>query len=465
MEFQLSTIIIPAILVVALVVAALIAIMYRRVVPTNMVHIVQMRKKTVAYGRGKDVGNVYYAWPSWIPVVGVTVTEFPESIFDVRLGNYDAYDQTRLPFMVDVTAFFRVEEAETVAQRVSSFRELVDQLQNVLQGAVRRILATNSLEQIMESRSELGEQFTKEVSEQIREWGVKPVKTIEFMDIRDARDSEVIANIMAKEKSRIERESRIKVAENTREAELAEIDAQRTVDVQRQDAEQQVGLRTAEKDMAVGIANEQANQEIQAQAKTTAEKVMAVEQVKREREAEIVKNVQVTEAEGEKQARVIEAEGTLQATLKSAEGTKATGEANAKAEELMLMAPVSAQLALAKEIGSNDSYQQYLVSIKQVEASLEVGKGMAAAIEKAEIKIISTGGQSAPGEMLKGVAGIADMFSPTGGTKLTGMLAALGQTDEGKSLLEGLTSRLAGKGGAAPATLPSLEAAAETAQQ
>lgn len=47
-------------------------------------------------------------------------------------------------------------------------------------------------------------------------------------------------------------------------------------------------------------------------------------------------------------------------------------------------------------------------------------------------------------------------------TKLTGMLAALGQTDEGKSLLEGLTSRLAGKG-AHPA-LPVLEGA-ETAQQ
>ena len=43
MEFQLSTLIVPAILIVALVVAALIAIMYRRVVPTNMVHIVQMR--------------------------------------------------------------------------------------------------------------------------------------------------------------------------------------------------------------------------------------------------------------------------------------------------------------------------------------------------------------------------------------------------------------------------------------
>jgi flotillin len=417
----------------------------RRVVPTNMVHIAQMRKKTVAYGRGKPAGNVYYAWPRWVPIFGITVTEFPESIFDVRLGSYDAYDQARLPFVVDVIAFFRVEEAETVAQRVSSFAELTDQLQSVLQGAVRRILATNALEQIMESRSELGEQFTKEVSGQIMEWGVKPVKTIEFMDLRDAAKSEVIANIMAKEKSRIDRESRVKVAENAREAQLAEIDAERTVEVQRQDAAQQVGQRTAEKDKIIGIANEQANQEIQSQAKVTAEKLMEVEQVKREREANIVKNVQITEATGEKEARVIEAEGNLQATLKNADGIKATGEANAKAEELMLMAPVSAQLALAKEIGENSSYQNYLISIEQVHASLEVGKGMAAAIEKAEIKIIHTGG-SVDGGILKGATGVADMFTAGGGTKLTGMLAALSQTDEGKALLGGLTERLAGKG-------------------
>ena len=69
----------------------------RRVVPTNMVHIVQSRKTSRPYGRGKEAGNVYYEWPSWIPFIGITVTEFPESIFDVSLTDYDAYDSGRLP--------------------------------------------------------------------------------------------------------------------------------------------------------------------------------------------------------------------------------------------------------------------------------------------------------------------------------------------------------------------------------
>jgi len=235
---------------------------FRRVVPTNMVHIVQSAKRTTSFGRNKNAGNTYYQWPSNIPFIGISVIQFPESIFQVSLVSYDAYDSARLPFVVDISAFFRVNDSDTVAQRCASFAELTAQLNDVLRGAVRRILATSELEAIMQERSSFGAQFTEEVKTQIAEWGVAPVKTIEFMDIRDAAGSQVIANIMSKEKSRIEMESRVAVAANNQEAKLKEIDAERTVQVQEQDALQQIGLRTAEKEQTVGIANEQAKQNI-----------------------------------------------------------------------------------------------------------------------------------------------------------------------------------------------------------
>lgn len=426
-----------------------VAVMLRRVVPTNMVHIVQTAKSSTPYGRGKEAGNTYYAWPSWVPVLGVTVTEFPESIFQVTLEDYEAYDQARLPFTVDVTSFFRVSDAAVAAQRVASFGELNNQLQAVLQGAVRRILATNALEDIMQSRSELGDQFTTEVKEQIAEWGVLPVKTIEFMDLRDSKGSTVIANVMAKEKSRIEMESRVKVAENHRQAELAEIDAQRTVEVQRQDAAQQVGLRTAEKDKAVGIANEQAQQEIKTAAKTTAERDMDVRKVQEVRAAEINrdvatvkaeqdKKVTVVNAEAAKEAAVVQAEGDLEAAKREAEGIRAKGEASAAAEQAMLLAPVEAQIKLAHEIGSNPAYQTYLVTIEQVRAGEKVGLEMAKAMQGADLKVIANSG-----DMQQGVAKLGDIFTPAGGTKLTGMLAALGQTSEGKQLLDSVLPMLA----------------------
>ena len=434
----------------------------RRVVPTNMVHIVQSGKFTTPYGRGKPSGNTYYKWPTWLPKFGVTVTEFPESIFQVSLENYEAYDSARLPFVVDVTAFFRVDSAETAAQRVASFGELQHQLVSVLQGAVRRILATNHLEEIMQERSTFGQQFTNEVKAQIQEWGVLPVKTIEFMDLRDSEKGKVIANIMAKEQSRIERESRVAVAENQREAQLKEIDATRTVEVQKQDALQQVGLRTAEKDQVVGIAKEKTNQSIQEESRVTTEKQMAVRAVEAEKTAIIERNVTVTRAEADRQRLVINsdadkqskilaadaqketsirlADGDLQIALKNAEGLMANGAAKAKAEELFLMAPVTAQITLAKEIGGNDSYQQYLVTVEQINANKVIGIEMAKSISNADLKIISNGAQD--GNILGGVAGLTSLFSPSGGTKLAGMLTAMSQTEEGKAIVEGVVKKL-----------------------
>jgi len=436
-----------AIPVVLIVVSVFIYILtqLRKVVPTNMVHIVQSTKKTTPFGRGKAAGNTYYAWPSWVPAIGVTVTQFPESIFQVSLNNYEAYDTARLPFVVDVTAFFRVDNAETVAQRVSSYHELESQLMSVLQGSVRRILATNALESIMQERSSLGQQFTEEVKNQISEWGVLPVKTIEFMDLRDSSKGQVISNIMAKEQSRIEKESRVAVAENMQEAQLKEIDANRTVEVQKQDAIQQVGIRTAEKDKTVGIANEQSKQEVLVQSRATAERNMEVIKVQEVRGAEITKDVaivkaeqdqktRVIEAEAQKQATIVQAEGNLEAAKRNAEGLRAEGVAKADAEKAMLMAPVDTQITLAKEIGSNEGYQQYLVTIKQVEVSRDVGIEMAKSLQNADLKVIANSG-----DVQGGISKIGDLFTPAGGTNLTGMLAALAQTDEGKAVVNRLT--------------------------
>lgn len=435
--------------VTAIVVYVILSL--RRVVPTNMVHIVQSSTNTTPYGRGKDAGNTYYEWPSWIPVIGISVIQFPESIFQVTLQNYEAYDSARLPFVVDVAAFFRVDKAETAAQRVANFKELETQLISVLQGSVRRILATNKLEEIMQERSKFGDEFTSEVKSQIEQWGVLPVKTIEFMDIRDSRESQVISNIMAKEQSRIEKESRVAVAENHREAELKEIDADRTVEVQKQDALQQVGLRTAEKDKLVGIANEQVKQEVQAQAKITAERDMEVKKVSDVKGAEIAKDVAVVRAEQDKQVKVVnaeaekaatvtKAEGDLEAARRNAEGIQVEGIAKATAEKAMLMAPVDTQITLAKEIGENEGYQKYLITIKQVEVSGQVGLETAKALAHAELKVIANAG-----DVMNGVGKLGDVLSTSGGTNFSGMLAALSQTDEGKALVGSLISRIGGE--------------------
>lgn len=446
----------PLIMAGAIAVLALVglvlffAICFRRVVPTNMVHIVQSSKSTVSYGRGRDAGNTYYEIPSFVPIFGVTVSQFPESVFDLNLKDYDAYDVDRLPFLVDIRAFFRVSDSQIAAQRVSNFTELQGQLSGVLQGAVRSVLAQYNLDHIMSDRANLGKEFSNMVDAGLKEWGVSTVKTIEFMDIRDARESQVIHNIMAKKKSYIEMESRVEVAKNMQEAETKEIEAKRQIALSNTEAQQQVGIRNAEMEQTVGIAKEKSNQEIQLEAKLTTERQMEVQKVQNVKQAEIErdvavvkaeqdKSVQVVNADAEKEATVRIAAGKLDATKKDAEGIAAVGTARAQAESAMLLAPVNAQLTLAKEIGENQSYQAYLIEVRKVEATEAVGKEMAGAMKTADLKIIANSGS-----VQNGVGSLADVFTPAGGTSIAGMLEALAQTEQGKALVAGVTSKLSG---------------------
>ncbi len=434
--------------------AMFFAMLYRRVVPTNEVHIVQSAKKTISFGKDTNNGNTYYQWPSWLPFIGITVSKFPTSVFDLDLEAYEAYDSGRLPFVVDVKAFFRVEDSNVAAQRVANLNELLSQLQAIVQGAVRVVLASNDIETILQGRATFGEQFTKEVADQLKHWGVSAVKNIELMDIRDSKGSLVIHNIMEKKKSHIEMESRVEVAKNKQLAQTAEIEAKREVDLRDQAAKQAVGLRTIESEREVKLSEQAALQTLKEQERTTKEKEMKVLEVQEVRKAEILKQVQVTKAQQDKESAVINAqankdttvlvaEGKLEAQRKEAEATAVLGQAKADAEKAMQLAPVEAQIVLAREIGGNKEYQEYLVTVKKLEVSQAVGVEQAKALVAADVKIIAN-----TGSPVDGVNNVMDLFTSKGGTAIGSMLEALSQTEKGENLLSTIT----GKNKTLPAT-------------
>ncbi len=449
-----------ALLAVIVFGGVLVALFLRRVVSTNEVHIIQSGNATVSYGKDHGAGNSYYEWPSWIPKIGIVKIVLPVSVFDEDLESYEAYDKGRLPFVVDVKAFFRITDSNVAAQRVSSFDELRNQLRAILQGAVRTILASADIEEIMQGRSQFGEMFTTEVEGQLKNWGVSTVKNIELMDIRDASSSHVIKNIMEKKKSLIEMQSRIEVAENMKRASIAEIDAKREKDIQEQDALQKVGSRTAEKEKEVGISLELAQQAIKEQARNTMEKELAIKKLQEVTQAQIDKDVQIVKAnqdketaainkemalikasqeketrilvaEGEKSTTILVAEGNLESKKRESEGITVEGTARAEAEKAMQLAPVQAQIVLAKEIGNNDGYQKYLVTIEQVKANQAVGIEQAKALAEAELKIIANAGN-----VENGMKGIMDIFSSNGGTNIGAMLEGFAQTEQGEALLK-----------------------------
>ena len=429
MPFSILNILIAIAVVVVL--WLVLAILFRRVVSTNVVHIVQRGRTTMPYGTGLTAGNVYYAWPSWIPRFGINVIQLPVSNFDLTLEDYEAYDMDRVPFMVHVTSFFRIADTALAAQRVDSIAALKEQLMQIVQGAVRKVLASDKVDAIMLERSKFGAAFTAEVVEQLKQWGIEPVKSMELMDIRDANSSKVISNIMAKKTSHIEMESRREVAENKRAAETAEIEAQREVDMRKQEAERAVGEKVAEKDKAVGIANEQARQEVLTQEKETRERHMAVTRVDEVRRAEIERDKQIVAAGQDKDTTVLIAEGQMEAQKREAEGIRALGEARAAAEKAMQLAPVEAQIVLVKEIGENVGYQQYLMTIEGIKGYVIVGGEQAKALQTAEVKVIANTGHPA-----EGMTQVMDLFTSKGGTHLAASVEAFAQSPLGKALFD-----------------------------
>lgn len=404
--------------------------LFRVVVPTNEVHIVQTGNKTISYGKDTGNGNSYFAWPSFIPFIGVVVSNFPTSVFKVELDAYSAYDVDRLPFLMDVTAFFRVSDSNLAAQRVSEFQELEEQLKSVLQGAIRAIMASNTLDNIMQGRSKFGDEFTDEVREQLKAWGIEVVKNIEIMDIRDDANSRVIKNIMDKKISQIDMESRKEVAENKKVAEISELEASRLVQLQKEAVRQDVELKQIEVRKQLELSNQEAIQQAAEKAKVTEEKKQEVERVKSIKSAEILKDKEVIQAEAERQKEIISASALLESQKLSAEGLLSVGKAQAEAEKLKLMAPVDAQLALSKEIGENTAYQSYLIKIEEIKANKEIGIAQATVLEKSQIKIIANAGKPSDG-----VKNVMDLFSSNGGTELGGMVEGFAQSELGQQVL------------------------------
>lgn len=486
---------IPAIVFIMLLVYIL---KLRRIVPTNVVHIVQRGNKTVSYGVGKGT-NVYYQFPKWFPIIGVEVRALPVSNFDIDLKNYSAYDKDRVPFLVDVKAFFHISDTNVAATKVESFEEMKKQLENVVQGAVRSILAKSPLESIMEERSIFGEQFTKAVNTDLKNWGVESIKNIELMDIRDSNDSNVIHQIMAKRMSAIDMESRTEVAKNKKTAEQAELEAQKEIDVTRASTQKMAGEAKANSEQAIkiaqaesikksGIAEQEAISEIEKTKKITAEQVMEVIKVKQIKQAEIDKENAIITAEQEKKKIEIEAEANknkleidaqanlikletdakanrikveteaaarLEAQKKEAEGKKSVGEAEAKiielkgaseaeAKKLMELAGVTAQTTLAKDIGENKSYQEYLLKLKEIEVSQVVGvaqyESIAKALADADLKLLINSG-----DVHSGIGKLSDLFTSKGGSQLNGLMESLKQTDEGQAILDLLQNFKKGK--------------------
>lgn len=432
----------------------------RKVVPTNEAHVIQKWKSSVAYGKNFKWWNVYLNWAPWVPVVWISVQKLPLSIFDLQLNDYKAYDSGKVPFQVDITAFFEIRDPETAAQKVETISELRNQLNETLKWVVRKVLASKDIVDIMESRSEIKDEFYQQVFGAVKSWGIM-LQNVEFMDIRDAEGSKVVTNIMMKKRSQIESESEIEVAENQKkaiiekenkeaEARSAAAAAKSRADIISSDSQRDAELKVIEnekltqnkeidKERILAIQKEEAKQKVYEAEKLTKEKELAVKQVEEEKNAEIAKNIELIKADEQKQKMIIEAEANKESVELAATADKIKVELSASAEKTRIE---SIGIAKAKEldyIGTAEAKNKTQMAEalntfdkesldfmkKELDVNLSeiVDLEKAKALWKADVKVISTWANG--GEWIKT---FMDLFSATGGSNIWAMVEAAKNT-------------------------------------
>jgi flotillin len=262
-------------------------------------------------------------------------------------------------------------------------------------------------------------------------------------------------------------ESRTEVAKNQKMAKQAELEAKKEIDVTAAETEkiageaqaqsqQAIGIAKAEAMKKTGIAEQESISEIARAERATAEQKMEVVKVNQIKQAEIDKEREIITAEQEKQKTEIQAQADkykteteaaalLEAKRKEAEAVKTVGTAEAEvikakgiseaeSKKAMELAGVTAQTTLAKEIGENKPYQDYLIRVKEVEVSQVVGvaqyESMAAALSTAELKLLVNSG-----DVHSGIGKLSDLFTSKGASQINGLLEGLKQTEEGKNVL------------------------------
>ena len=131
----------------------------------------------------------------------------------------------------------------------------------------------------------------------------------------------------------------------------------------------------------------------------------------------------------------LKAEADLVTATNAAKGIEAKGKAEALATELSKKASVQDQVTLAKEVGENQPYQDFLIKQKQVEVQGEVMKAVGVAqaqnLSGADIKIFANAGS-----VSEGVGKASGIFNPGTAFDVASMIEAFKSTLEEISLAD-----------------------------
>jgi len=398
-------------IVVVLVVLALIVAMalfsrnYIKV-PPNVVAIFSGRKRKLPDGRAVGYRMVKGGASFRFPLLE-QVDYLSLNVFTIPLEIKRAYTLKGVPISVKAVANVKIRSDDvSLAAAAERFLGIThDQTQRVifqtLEGHLRSILGTLTVEEINNDRQAFAQKLTSEAAADLERMGIG----VDVLTIQEISDEEGYLDALGKKRTaEVKRDGTIGEAEAMRDAKIKSALALQEGERAKFDAE--ANIAAAQRDFQVRQAQYQAEVEMEkaraAQAGPLAEakakQAVVAEQVRVERsrtqeeiavqEQEVLRKQRELEAtvvrpaEAERQAAILRAEAKKQAAILEAEGQKAAQIAMAEAEQAKLRQEGLGRAAAVEAEGRAEGARIEAMGLAQARAIEAQGVAEAQAILK-----------------------------------------------------------------------------------
>ena len=385
---------------VAVVLVALIAVIatwasrYVKVGPDEVL-ILSGRKRTIA---GQEVGyrivrnGGTFVWPVLEKIGRLSLHAISTSVV-----TNNALTEEGVPLIVSGVAIFKIASDDggivRAAERYQgrNRQEIENDVQSVLEGALRGVCGTLTPEEIYRDRQAFQQKIAEHAEPELARLGIN-LDTLTLREIKDAHG--YLDALGRKRTSEVVRDARIGEANANRDADIAEADARQQSETRKAEAETRIAeaRRTLEVKRAEYEAdvNRQAAIAAQAGPRATAESEQDVAKAQTllaneravQRENELRATV-IKDAEAAKQKVILEAEGRAAAVQRAAEARQfeleRTGQGEASQEQQTGQA--SAEVIKAKLVAEADGLREKAEAMREFTDStmrLEIAKELIA---------------------------------------------------------------------------------------
>ncbi|MDI6848393.1 MAG: SPFH domain-containing protein [Candidatus Saccharicenans sp.] len=425
MPFTTWLIIIGAIVVFLVLVGIILATHYRKVGPNEALIIAGGRKRTITMpdGTKKKVGYRYklgggtFVWP-FIEKVYV----LPLEVITLYIKTPEVLTHGGIPILAEASAQVKVDSTDqairlAAEQFLGTGKEGIrDVAMNVLEGKVREVIGTMTVEEIYRGRQE----FSKRVAQATKEDFANMGLVLLSFSLKDISDTQGYIDALSKPviaaakrdaaiaQAETEKEAIIKSSQARKEAEVARLQAEALIakaqwenEAKKAESQTFVNQKKAQADFSYELERTRVSQEIKKEE-------ARVKQIEKE-EAIKIEELEIRRKEKELEANVlkpadarkyqIQAEAEAEETRLMAEGKgKAEAlrlEALVKAEEIKLRGLAEAE-AMLKKAQAWERYNEAAMLESFIKVLPELARAVAEPLSKVD-KIVVIGGDKGLG--------------------------------------------------------------------